>query len=138
MAVCLRPWSPRVHSHWALGGLWGQAPCGAARQAGWHYLIAGQGLLSPHLPKLPVSESLRLRQTNETSALFCRSSSKRRRSEAVVLTEPQPGSEAQSTGGQCASLAGDKAPASALLLAVNFPCWALPSAVRCLGSASEH
>lgn len=76
MAVCLRPWSPRVHSHWALGGLWGQTPYGAARQAGWHYLIAGRLLSSPHFSKPPVSESLRLRQTNETPALFCRSSRK--------------------------------------------------------------
>lgn len=125
----------------ALGGLTvdsGQAPCGAARQAGWNYLIAGWLLLSPHFSKLPVSKSLHLRQTNETPALFCRNSSKRRRSEALLLTEPQPGSEAQTTGGQCASLAGDTAPASALLLTVNVPCRAPPSAVRCPGSASEH
>lgn len=33
------------------------------------------------------------------------------------------------------SLAGDKAQASALLNGCDFPYWALPSAVRCLGSA---
>lgn len=89
--------------------LWGQFPCEAAQQAGWHYLIAGQLLLSPHFSKLPGSESLHLRQTNETPALFCLSSSKRRSDGGCLLDGAAARSSGTKRWGQQMSLAGDKA-----------------------------
>lgn len=97
-----------------------QVPCGAAQQAGGHYLITGQLLLSPRFPKLPGSESLHLRQTKEAAASFSRAPAKGGdQTEAVALMEQQPGAGTKRWE-QRMSLAGDKAPASALLAAMAF------------------
>lgn len=116
----------------APGAVWDRL-CRAAQRAAWHYLIAGRLPLSPHVSKLPGSESLHLRQTNETPALFCQSSSKRKRSEAVALMEKRPG--CIKARGAADVFSRRQSPGRCPTYGCDFPYWALPSAVRCLGSA---
>lgn len=121
MAVHLHLQKPRVCSPLDSPVNSGQVPCGAALQAGGHYLIAGQPLLSPHFSKLPGSESLHLRQTNEAAALFSPSSCKGGdQTEAVALMEPQPGAGTKRRERRMSSAGDDKAQASALLAAMAF------------------
>lgn len=125
----MQPQNPRI---WAPSELWDRL-CRAAQQAGWHYLIAGRLLLSPHFSKLPGSESLLLRQTNETQALFSLNASKRKRSEVVALMEQLP-AYVQSAGAADV-FSRRQSPGYCPTYGCDFSYWALPSAVRCLGSA---